>query len=404
MCVLCTKTSAGQRCVELERVLKVTENRKFICARTQHLVTNPPSRWSIKTILLLCLVALAPALLSAQERPDHPYQEEDDHDLTAGRQVYKAIGPGLRALREGPDGMVYLLVSPQPGLLVFGPDLKPYMQIGAALSQFAGVKTRPAALVYGEDCDVDAAGTIYVADRGANTVLVFSKEGTQIGSVRVNSPISVAALPDGEVAVTTVRDPHLILVFDRNGRDVREFGDPEPLTDREDLNRYASTGMLATDGAGHLYYGFPFLPEPTVRQYDRFGIASQDIAYTNIEALQVAQATRKEIDRQEKRREPPYLKRNLTALAVDRANGDVWLALHTKLLRFDKDGNRRATYLLYLPDGGKLEATSLLVNSHHILVGNDALGVYEFARPDANEKPDAEKSGAASGDTKKTSP
>jgi hypothetical protein len=354
----------------------------------------------VKICLLMCLLACLPTLATAQDRPEHPYQEEEDRDLTAGRQVYKAVGPGLRALREGADGKVYLLVSPQPGLLVFGPDFRPQMQIGAALSQFAGVKTRPASLSFGEDCDIDANGTIYIADRGANAVLVFSSEGTQISSFRVHSPVSLAALPDGEVAVATLRDPHLITVFDRNGRDVREFGDPEALTDREDLNRYASTGMVVADGQGHIFYGFPFLPEPTVREFDRFGFAGQDIVYTNIEALQVAQATRKEIDRQEKRHEPPYLKRNLTALAVDRANGDVWMALHHKLLRFDKDGNRRATYLLYLPDGGKLDATALVVNSHHILAGNDALGVYEFARPDATEKPGTEKPG----DAKKTSP
>ena len=105
----------------------------------------------------------------------------------------------------------------------------------------------------------------------------------------------------------------------------------------------------------------------------------------------MSQAARKEIARQEKRREPPYLKRNLTALTIDRASGEVWIALHNKLMHFDKNGNRSATYILFTPEGGRLEATSILVNPQHILVGNDALGVYEFVRPDKAGKIKTEK-------------
>ena len=267
------------------------------------------------------------------------------------------------------------------------------MQIGAALSSVAGVKTRPAAITFGEDCDVDSDGRIYVADRGANAVLIFSSEGILQRSIPVTGPVSLAALPEGEVAVSTLRDPHLISVYDKNGRDVREFGDPEAMSDREDLNRYLSTGLLATDAQGHLFYAFPYLPEPMVRQYDRFGFAGAEVQYSSIEALQVAQAARKEIDRQEKRHEPPYFKRNLTAVTIDRSNGEVWMALHNKLLHFDKDGTRRATYLLYTPEGSRIETTSLLVDSQHILAGSEALGVFEFARPDQSEKNRNEKNG-----------
>src|SRR5260370_42284826 len=74
------------------------------------------------------------------------------------------------------------------------------------------------------------------------------------------------------------------MVFDKNGRDVREFGDPEPLTERLDLNRFLNIGQRATDAQGHLYYGFAYTPEPTVRQYDRFGYAGLDMQYTALEA------------------------------------------------------------------------------------------------------------------------
>lgn len=360
----------------------------------------------MKSYLWVCLLAglscgVSAKMLDAQEPPQLDIESQD---LTAGRRVFTEVGPGLRAMREGPDGRLYLLVSPQPGILIFESNFKPVMQIGAALSSLAGVKTRPAAIVFGEDFDVDRDGNIYIADRGANSLLVFSKDGTQIRSTPVAAPVAVAALPEGEVAVATLRGTHLLSVFDKNGRDVREFGDPESISDRDDLNRYLSTGLLATNGQGHLFYAFPFMPEPTVREYDRFGFAGAEIQYTSIDILQVAQAARKEIQRQERRHEPPYFKRNLTAVTVDRGTGEVWIALHDKLLHFDKDGNRLATYILYTPEGGRLETTSVLVDSYHILAGNEALGVYEFARPDKPKKNMTEKENAGRSAAKKTSP
>ena len=198
----------------------------------------------------------------------------------------------------------------------------------------------------------------------------------------MKNPISVAALPEGEVAVGTLREPHLVIVFDKNGRDVREFGDPEPLAERQDLNRYLNIGQLATDAQGHLYYAFDYLPEPTVRQYDRLGYAGQDIQYTALEAMPAAQAARKEILRQESKGEQPSFKRILNAVGVDRENGEVWIALYNTLLHFDKEGNRRATYKIYTPQGARLEANTILVEKDSLIIGSDPLGIYEFDRPD----------------------
>jgi len=201
-------------------------------------------------------------------------------------------------------------------------------------------------------------------------------------SISVKAPISVAALPESEIAVGTLREPHLVTVFDKNGRDVREFGDPEPLAEREELNRYLNIGQLATDALGHLYYAFAYLPEPTVRQYDRLGYAGQDVQYTALEAMPAAQAARKEIERQESKGQQPSFKRILTAVGVDRTNGEVWIALYNMLLHFDKEGNRRATYKIYTPQGARLEANTILVEKDRLIIGSDPLGIYEFERPD----------------------
>jgi hypothetical protein len=327
---------------------------------------------TVRILAAVCLLACAAGSAFAQ----------DEGDLMAKARVFPSVGPGLRAVKRGGDGRLYVLASPSPGLLVFDAAGKQVLSINELPAAGTGAKAGRALITFGEDCDANGEGKIYVADRGANLIQVFSADGTLLRSIPVNAPVAVAALPEGEVAVGTLREQHLVTVFDKNGRDVREFGDPEPLTERTDLNRYLNIGEFATDAQGHLYYAFAYLPEPTVRQYDRVGYARQDIQYTALEAMPAAQAARKEIERQERRGNPPSFRRILTAVGVDQANGEVWIALYNTLLHFDKDGDRRATYKIYTPEGARLEATTILIEPDRLIIGSDPLGVYEFERPD----------------------
>ena len=326
----------------------------------------------MKVLAAMCLLACAVGRASAQ----------DESDLTAKQRVFPGVGPGLRAVKRGADGRLYVLASPSPGLVVFDAQGKQVLSIGELAVASSAVSAGRALITFAEDCDADADGKIYVADRGANLIQVFTSDGAPLRSIPVKAPVAIAALPEGEVAVATLREPHLVIVFDKNGRDVREFGDPEPIAERAELNRYLNVGRLAADAQGHLYYAFAYLPEPTVRQYDRLGYGGQDIQYTALEAMPTAQAARKEIERQERRGDQPALKRTLTAVGVDRATGEVWIALYNTLLHFDKEGNRRASYKIYTPEGARLEANTILVERDHLIIGNDPLGVYEFDRPD----------------------
>ena len=306
-------------------------------------------------------------------------QEEDE--LTAKARILPGVGAGLRAVRVGADGSLYVLTAPASYLSVFGKDGKLVRNVpsytGSAGPQSADLR----AIGYGEGMDVDAAGTVYVADRAANAVKIWDAAGNA-RMAKVNAPVSVAALPDGEVAVATLRDPHLVIVFDKNGRDVREFGDPEDISERPDLNRFLNIGQLVSDGMGHLFYGFSYTPEPTVREYDRFGYAGADIQYTAVDAAFAAQAMRREIRKQEKKNGTPVFKLVLTGVGIDRETGEVWMAVGNNLLRFDKEGTRRGGYKLYTPDGARLEASIIVLQKEQILIGNDPLGVYVFERPD----------------------
>jgi hypothetical protein len=313
-----------------------------------------------------------------------PRSEVDEQLLAKGR-VFPNIGPGLRAIRHGSNGKYYLLASPTVGVAVFDSSGKPLAVIAAPPAEPAPNKAGQPAMGFGEDCDVDPKGDIYIADRGSNLVNLFSPDGKPVRSFPVNAPTSLVALPEGEVAVTSATQTHLITVYGANGRVVREFGSPESLSEREDLNRYLSIGRLASDSQGRVYYGYTYMPEPLVRQYDRFGYAGLDFQFTGLDAYPEAQVTRKaivEMEREEKRKGPISLRQILTAFGVDPVNGDVWMALHNTLIHFDKEANRRSEYQIYTPKGARLEANTILVEEERLLIGADPLGVYEFPRPD----------------------
>ena len=320
----------------------------------------------------LCLLICVAGSARAQDVED---------EVKATKRLFPGVGPGLRAVKRGADGNFYILTAPGSGVSVFDPAGKLLRRVPPFVESKASKPAQAPGIVYGADLDVDAHGTVYVADRGANAIKIWDAAGNA-RSISVNSPVSVAALPDDEVAVATMRETHLVIEYGKNGREVREFGDPEDISDRPELNRFLNIGILIGDGAGHVYYGFPYLPEATVREYDRFGYAGQDFQYTGIDAWPKAQATRKEIAKQEHKGEAPVFKPILTAAGVDRSTGELWMALGDDLLHFDKDGNRRASYHIYTPEGARLEAITILVEADRLIIGSDPLGIYEFARPD----------------------
>jgi len=323
--------------------------------------------------LVLCLAAVLKAF---------PSESEIDAQLTARGRVFSNIGPGLREVRRAANGNYYVLASPSVGVAIFDPKGKQLAVIGAPAEAPLPNKETRLAIGFGEDCDVDSQGNVYVADRSYNLVEVFSPDGKQLRSFPVEAPVSLAVLPEGEVAVTKLERAHLVTVYGPNGKVAREFGDPESISTRPDIDRLANFGRVVSDPQGHVYFGFTYMPEPLVREYDRFGYAGQSFEFTGVDAFPEAQATRKEIERQEANNKPVALRAILTAFGVDPLSGDVWMGLHNTLVHFDKDGNRRSEYQIYTSKGARLEAFVILVQEDTLLIGSDPLGVYEFERPD----------------------
>jgi hypothetical protein len=321
---------------------------------------------------LLCLAAVLNALPS-----------EIDGSLMARRRLFSTIGPGLRQVRHGANGNYYVLASPSVGLAIFDAKFKQMSVLGAPPNSDTLKTSTPPVFGFGEDCDVDYQGNIYIADRSNNQVIAFSPDGRKLRSFPIEGqPVSIAALPDGEVAVTTLQRTHLVTVYGSSGKVTREFGNLETLSTRPDIDRIINYGRVASDPEGHVYFGFTYLPEPLVRQYDRFGYGGQAFEFTGVDAYPEAQATRKEIERFESNNKPAALRPILTAFGVDPVNGDVWMGLHNTLVHFDKEGNRRSEYLVYTSKGARLEASVIVVQEETLLIGSDPLGVYEFLRPD----------------------
>jgi len=299
-------------------------------------------------------------------------------ELLASGRAFPEVGPGVRALKRDSAGRYYVLTAPGAAVLVYDAAGKRVGQIPAAGSR--GM-SQVASLVFGDDVDVDSTGRLYVADRGANAVKVFNPDGVLALNIPVPAPTSVVALAEGEFAVASMKSDRLVTVFDARGKLVREFGEPTEITERGELKRFLNIGRLAADPASNIYYAFAYLPEPTVRKYDRYGYAAYEIALTALEFQSAALAARREIQRQERSGAPSF-KPLITALGVEPATQEIWVALGGVLLHFDRDGNRRGTYRTFTSEGARIEATAILVEPQRLLLVSDPLGIYEFPRPD----------------------
>jgi hypothetical protein len=307
-----------------------------------------------------------------------------DIELDATKRLYPEVGAGVRAVRVGPGGRTYVLLS--RSVLVFD-------SAGAKVAEVPAPGTKsPAAIVYGEALDVDTAGNVYVADRGSNSLRVYSPAGALKLNIPYATPTGIVALTGGEFAATSATNGRLIAVFDAEGKELRSFGETIDIAVDAAFNRALNIGRMVGDNAGGIYYAFNFIPEPTFRKYDRMGFSALEVALTLPAFAPPAQAARREIKRQQDRGETPHLKPSLGAIGVDAETQRVWLAITNEVLLFAADGQLLVTYRLYTADGVRIEPNSIQVERDRIVMSSDTLGVFEFPRPDKSIKsPEAAK-------------
>jgi hypothetical protein len=323
------------------------------------------------------LSAVLAALSGLPVRAQDQYQFESD--LTAKHRLYRDVGPGFRQIRRGPNGNYYVLTAPAGAVFVYDSSGK---RIGEVPTSSAAAG-KGAALVYGESFDVDHDGRLVICDRGAKAVKIYSPTGTLAASINIPLPISVVFLPGDEFAITSPEAEHLVTAYDLTGKMVRDYGDREEIADRADINTQVNFGHLSSDDMGNNYFSFDYLPEPTVHKFDRVGYLAMEISLKTLEFAPAAQAARKAITRSENTENSiPSLHRIISAVGVDPQTQELWIAIGTLLMRFDKDGQRLSSFRTYLPNGGRLEPSQILVEHDRLLIGADPQGIYEFPKPE----------------------
>lgn len=385
-----------------------------------------PRRFSSFDLRVSRLVWLAPLfcfLVSVFCAP--PALAQAEEELRSRARLFPDAPVGITALKfhaAGNSRRYYLLAAHGTTVLVYDAAGKRLAQFPPPLPEGkrAPDTRTPPILQYGDDLDVacppisgePAAGGaspcfVYVADRAANAIKVFQApqapalpvpsvaEGSGaagstpvlVRTISVTGPTSVAVLAEGEVAVATMRAPRLVTVFDRNGKPAREFGEPAEIAESRELSRFLSVGRLASDAASHLYYSYSYLPEPTVKKYDRFGYATLEVVLTSLDFAPPSQAARRVIASADKPgARTADVRLVVSAIGVDPETQEIWIGIGGLIVHISAEGDRRGTYRLFTADGARIEPTAILVERDRLLVGSEALGVFEFPRPDKQRR------------------
>lgn len=331
-----------------------------------------------RTQLFVSLLAFV-AVGAGRNLPPAGNQVKDvERQIFARARLFPEIGPGVRELKRDTAGRYYVLAGSAKSIVVYGADGKQAGQIPAA-SQ-AGAQ-----IVFAEDFDLDPSGRIIVADRGANALKVFASDGSLSASIPVATPTSVVALSGGEVAVTSFSSKRLVSVFDANGSLVRSFGDPIGAAEGTGADSLTNRGRISGDAAGHIYFAFTNLADPTIREYDRFGYGAYVLALTAAEFGASGQDQRKDIFGIERINNAGSARPVIGAVGVDAATEQVWVAIGSSLVHFDRDGTRLLTYHTVTTQGLRIEATAILIEPDRILLADDPIGIFDFARPDKQQ-------------------
>jgi hypothetical protein len=307
-------------------------------------------------------------------------------DIVARARLFSELGPGLHALKRDSGDRYYVLAAPATTIFVYGSDGKRVGQIPAANSQSAKI-------VFADDIDIDSSGRVFVADRGANAVKIFKADGSLETAIPVSTPTSVAALPGGEFAITSLRAERLVSIYNDQGKMIRSFGDPHDVPTGTSSSRYINHGRLFSDALGFIYFAFTYLPEATIRKYDRFGYSAYEISLSrpDEQSATSSQTTGVDILALARRNQNAAEKPVINAFCVDPISQEVWAAIGDELSRFDKDGLLVGSYRTATANGARLEPSAILIEPERILLAADPLGVYEFARPDKQRPASGEK-------------
>jgi hypothetical protein len=115
-----------------------------------------------------------------------------------------------------------------------------------------------------------------------------------------------------------------------------------------------------------------------VRRFDRFGFAGSEIALEEFAAT----ARHHELFSSDSDDNSRRVRTQISALAVDPASQEIWVAIGNELRRFDKNGVPIGSYRTLSPAGAPLSAKAILVEPDRLLLGTEAWGIFDFVKPE----------------------
>jgi hypothetical protein len=323
---------------------------------------------AVCVVFILAVVYLAPATAQNSET-----------EIRARARVFPDIGPGLIGIKRDATGRYYVVASPASTVQMLSAEGKRIGDIPSAAVQDSAAPDakKNLKIVFAADFDVDSTGHVLVADRGANSVKIFAADGSLVGMIPIPAPTSVASLPGNELAVTSLRYHWLMGIYGYAGTLVRAIGDPGDFAGGTDAHRTPDLGRVSSDPAGNLYFVFLFLAQPTVRRFDRFGFAGNEIAFDEFAAT----AHHRELFSSDSGDSARSIRTQINALGVDPVSQEIWIAIGNELRRFDKSGAPIGSYRTLSPAGAPLSAKVILVEVDRLLLGTEAWGIFDFAKP-----------------------
>jgi sugar lactone lactonase YvrE len=174
-------------------------------------------------------------------------------------------------------GDIYILDTGNHRIQKFGPD-------GAFKASLGRKGQGPGEFYYPSWLAVDRQGYLYVSDPNNQRVQVLTPEGKDHQTLKIleqgSGPVFLGA--DGELVQGAARMrfiigpgeekpatlPKLVKVRDRDGKLLREFGEPRDFGD-DLLNNAGNDVILTVDGAGEVYLVFPV--QNRIEKYARDG-------------------------------------------------------------------------------------------------------------------------------------
>jgi hypothetical protein len=308
------------------------------------------------------LLALA-AAWHATPNLAHAQEVNAPHELIARGRVFPDINGGVNVIKRDSVGHYYIVAAPAKSIAIYQAD-------GKRISHIPSEHSPADAIVYAQDFDIDSAGHIVVADRGANSVKIFTPDGSLESSFSISLPLSVIALADGTCAVKSLASSGVYFrIVNRQGKVLRTLRTPP---------QSPSEGPIFSDYAGNIFLSFTDTDDPTVRKYDLYGASAYEFSLRATDFGPPADRKQWTKITIERGATPASSKLAIQAFAADPESQETWIAVSDQLVHFDRDGNRRAAYRLSTAAGASIQPTAMLIEHARILIADQELGIFDF--------------------------